>query len=152
MQQLINSSYPLITAMDGSSGPAEHSPPYKAWLGGFNGNGVTDVLHQDFAIPAATTQLVFTGFYQVRTDETSSSTAYDTASVALVQTGGTLIETALAVSNLTPRSTWTAFAHTFTQDVSGQTVRLRLTSRSDTSRPTSFYFDTLALTATHGCP
>jgi hypothetical protein len=151
MQQPINSSYPLITAMDGTSGPAEHSPPYKAWLGGFNGSGVTDVLHQDVAIPAMTKQLVLTGFYQVRTDE-SGSTVYDTASVALIQTTGTLIETALAVSNATPRSTWTAFAHPFGQDMSGQTVRLRLTSRSDTSRPTSFFFDTLALTATHGCP
>ncbi len=147
-QQLIDSNAPLITSQDGVT---EHSPPYKAWLGGFNGNGVTDVLHQDVAIPAMTSQLVLTGFYQVRTEE-SGSTVYDTGSVALTQTSGTPIETVLAVSNATPKSTWTAFAHTFTQNVSGQTVRLRFTSSSDTSRRTHFFFDTLALTATHGCP
>lgn len=151
VQQPINSNYPLITAQDSPNGPAEHSPPYKVWLGGFNGNGITDVLRQDLAIPAMTTQLVLTGFYQVRTGE-SGSTVYDTASIALTQTTDTPIETALAVSNATPKSTWTAFAHSFTQNVSGQTVRLRLTSRSDATNPTSFFFDTLALTATHGCP
>ncbi len=150
-QQPINSNYPLITAQDSPNGPPEHSPPYKAWLGGFDGNGVTDVLHQDLAIPAATSQLVLTGFYQVRTDETGG-TVYDSASVGLIQTNGTPIEMALSVSNAAPKSAWTAFAHTFTQNVSGQTVRLRLTSSSDTSRPTSFFFDTLAITATHGCP
>jgi hypothetical protein len=31
-------------------------------------------------------------------------------------------------------------------------VRLRLTSKNDGSYTTSFFFDTLALTATHGCP
>lgn len=151
VQQLISSSDPLITAQDGVT---EHSPPYKAWLGGFNagsGNTVTDVLHQDVAIPAMTSQLVLTGFYQVRTEE-SGSTVYDTGSVALIQTSGTPIETVLSLSNATPKTSWTAFAHTFTQNVSGQTVRLRFTSSSDASRRTHFFFDTLALTATHGCP
>lgn len=149
VEQRIDSSAPLITSQDGVS---EHSSPYKAWLGGFNGNGVTDVLHQDIAIPAMTSQLVLTGFYQVRTEE-SGSTVYDTGSVALIRPiDGTPIETVLSLSNATPKTSWTAFAHTFTQNVSGQTVRLRFTSTSDASRRTHFFFDTLALTATHGCP
>jgi len=37
-------------------------------------------------------------------------------------------------------------------DVSGRRVRLRLSSTSDASWVTSFCFDTLALTAIHGCP
>ena len=151
-EQLIDSGYPLITAQDTPNGPPEHTAPYKVWLAGFNGNGITDSMFQDVAIPALTSELVFTGVRQVRTDESSSSTAYDTASVSLRQPGGTPIETVLAVSNLTPVAAWTPFAHTFTQNVSGQTVRVFFTSRSDTSRPTSFFFDTLALTATHGCP
>jgi hypothetical protein len=36
-------------------------------------------------------------------------------------------------------------------DLSGQTVRLRIESNSDEAAQTSFHFDTLALTATH-CP
>lgn len=149
-EQLINSSYPLITSQDG---PAEHTAPYKAWLGGFTGNNVTDAMYQDVAIPPMTIELVLTGVHDVRTNESSgSTTAYDTASVSLTQTDGTPIATALAVSNLTPKTTWTPFNHTFAQDLSGQTVRVRFTSKNDSSYTTSFFFDTLALTAIHGCP
>ena len=150
-EQRIQSGYPLITPQDNPSGPTEHSAPYKAWLGGFTGNNVTDVLHQDVAIPPLTKELVLTGFYQVRTDD-SGGTAYDTASVALTQTNGAVLAMVLSVSNATPKTAWTPFNHTFTQNLSGQTVRLRLTSKNDSYRTTSFYFDTLALTATHGCP
>jgi hypothetical protein len=44
------------------------------------------------------------------------------------------------------------FNHTFSQDLSGQTVRVRFTSKNDSSYSTSFFFDTFALTAIHGCP
>ena len=37
---------------------------------------------------------------------------------------------------------------TATQNLSGQTVRLRLTSTNDIWEATSFYFDTFAVTAT----
>jgi hypothetical protein len=111
------------------------------------------VLYQDVAIPPLTTELVLMGFHDVRTNEWSgASTAYDTASVSLIQPGGALIATVLSLSNLTPKTAWTPFNHTFSQDLSGQMVRVRFTSRNDSSYATSFFFDTLALTAIHGCP
>lgn len=149
-EQKINASYPLITAQDG---PGEHTAPFKAWLGGFTGNNVTDVLYQDVVVPPLTKELVLAGQHGVRTDEPTSTTAYDTATVALTQTNGTPIATVKSLSNVAPLPTvWTAFNHTFTQNLSGQTVRLRITSTNDPAYTTSFYFDTLALTATHGCP
>lgn len=151
-EQLIDSGYPLITSQDSPGGPPEHTAPYKVWLAGFNGNGITDALYQDVVIPALTKELVLTGVQQVRTNEAGGNTVYDAASVSLRQTNNTLIETALSVSNITPVANWTPFSHTFAANLSGQTVRLYFTSRSDTSRSTSFFFDTLALTAVHGCP
>jgi hypothetical protein len=152
VEHVIKAGFPLITPEDNKTGPIEHTAPYKAWLGGFTGNGVTDVLYQDVAIPAATQQLALTGFHDVRTDEPAGSAAYDTAAIELTQPSGAVIATALGVSNATPQTAWTFFNHTFTQNLSGQTVRLRITSTNDGGYPTSFYFDTLALTATHGCP
>src|SRR5205814_2280191 len=105
------------------------------------------------AIPPATTALVLTGFYAVRTDETSAGAgAHDSASVTLAQSNGAPIATVLSLSNLTAQTGWMPFDHAFAQDLSGQTVRLRFTSSNDGAYPTSFFFDTLALTATHGCP
>jgi hypothetical protein len=149
VQQNIDNMYPIITDQDGIP---EHSPPFKAWTGGFvaptAGGSVSDVLYQDVTIPMNTTMLRLTGYYEVRTGE-SGSTVYDTAQVGLTQTDGTPIETALALSNAAPTTAWTAFDKTFTANLSGQTVRLRFTSSNDDSFATSFYFDTLALTATY---
>jgi hypothetical protein len=69
--------------------------------------------------------------------------------VGLTQTNGTPIETAQSLSNANPTTAWTAFSKTFTTNLSGQTVRLRLTSTNDIITATSFYYDTLALTATY---
>jgi hypothetical protein len=149
----IDSAYPPIT----SDGIAPQSAPYKAWMGGFTGtdkgvSSVTDQLYQDFTVPANTTQLVLTGYYLVGTQETTTTTVYDTGSVDLTQTSGTPIENVMSPTNLTNTgSSWVAFSHTFAANLSGQTVRLRITSTNDITNVTNFFFDTLALNATH-CP
>jgi hypothetical protein len=152
-EQRIQAGTPLVTDKEGQT---EHSPPYKIWLGGFTapvGGMVTDVLTQDVAIPPMTKALVLSGYHDVRTAEDPAETiAFDTATITLTQLDGTRIESLLTVSNLTPKAAWTAFEHKLAQIPSGQTVRLRLSSTSDGSWISSFYFDTLALTATHGCP
>jgi hypothetical protein len=151
-QTPIDPTYPPIT----SDGFAAQTAPYKAWMGGFEAqslglNTVTDVIYQDVTIPANTTQLVLTGFYVVGTTETGT-TVYDTASVALLQTNGSPIETVMSLSNATATAAaWQPFTHTFTANVSGQTVRLRITSTNDITNVTNFFFDTLSLKATH-CP
>jgi hypothetical protein len=151
-QTPIDAQFPLITDQDGVP---EHSAPFKAWLGGLvaSSGTVTDVLFQDVAIPPLTTQLVLTGVFDVRTSEDPSATfPFDTASLTVTQTNGTPIVTILSLSNLTPKTDWTPISFTFAQNLSAQTVRLRMTSSNDFSLPTSFFFDTFALTATHGCP
>ncbi|NVB82161.1 MAG: hypothetical protein HOV81_27515 [Kofleriaceae bacterium] len=147
-QQLIDPAGPLITG----DGIPEHSAPYEVWLGGLIGldygvQTVTDVIYQDVAIPAGTTQLVLTGQYAVGTDE-SGGLVYDTASVELIQTNGTPIESVIALNNTTTTANWVPLSKTFTSNVAGQTVRLRMTSTNDDIYATSFFFDTFALTAT----
>jgi hypothetical protein len=149
----IDPTYPPIT----SDGFAAHTAPYKAWMGGFDGqtegtSSVTDVVYQDVVVPAGTTALVLTGYYVVGTNETDMTTVYDTASVDLLQTNGTPIENVMRPTNLTVTgSSWTAFSHAFTAIPAGQTVRLRITSTNDISNATNFFYDTLSLKATH-CP
>ena len=150
-EQEIDTTYPIITA---DTGLNPHTAPYRAWMGGFSGDqgysNLTDMLYQDVTVPAGTTQLVLTGYYAVATAETGS-TVYDTGSVDLIQTNGSPIEPILSLTNATVAGSWTQVSHTFTTDVSGQTVRLRFTTTNDITNPTSFYFDTLSLKATH-CP
>jgi hypothetical protein len=148
-------AYPLVT---GDVGIAQQSAPYYAWMGGLQGTdyGVatcTDTLYQDIAIPATATALVLTGYYEVRTGETGG-TVYDSGSLALTQTNGTVIEsvyTTQQLNNAHATTTWTAINHTFTNVSAGQTVRLFFTTSNDVTNPTSFYFDSLSLKAL-ACP
>jgi hypothetical protein len=142
---------PLITTDSGAQ-----SAPNLAFLGGlqatdYGQSAVTDQLYQDVTVPANTTQLVITGYYFVATNETTTTTVYDTGTLGLIQTNGTPIEGVLALTNLTKTTAWTAFTHTFTANVSGQTVRVRMTSTNDITNATAFFFDTLSFKATH-CP
>ncbi|HTR52654.1 MAG TPA: hypothetical protein VMJ10_18190 [Kofleriaceae bacterium] len=146
----IDPMYPLIT----NGAIAAQSPPYYAWMGGLAGSdegeeSVTDLLYQDVTVPANTTQLVLTGYYAVGTDETTTTTVYDTGTFELTQTDGTPIEGVLALSNLSATSGWVAFSHPVTANLSGQTVRVFMTTTNDIVNETGFLFDTLALKATH---
>ena len=146
-QTPIDPAYPLITNQNGITA---QSAPYKAWLGGIEDG--TDKLWQDVTVPANTTALVLTGYYAVGTDEDPSDTnVYDTGSLALTQTNDTVIATVLNLSNRTTTTAWTAINNSFGQNLSGMTVRVRMTTSNDILNPTSFYFDTFSLKATH-CP
>lgn len=140
----INATYPIVTAQDGV---AEQSPVNKAWMGGLAQANANDSLYQDIAVPAGATQIVLTGFYDVRTAELGS-TVYDSGKVELVQTSGALIESVKTLDNAHATTTWTALNHPVTAAVAGQTVRLRFSTASDTTYTTSFYFDSLSLKAT----
>ena len=131
-----------------------HTPTLRAWMGGVLGDlgaPAVDALWQDVMIPASTTQLVVTGMYDVRTTEIGG-TAFDTATVTLVTPADAPIESVLAVSNLTPKTAWTAINHPVTATVAGTTVRLKLSSRNDFTAASGFYFDSLGLMATYCGP
>jgi hypothetical protein len=141
-----DAAFPIITDADGNTGMVEHTAPNKAWLGGWDETAI-DVLYQDVAIPAGTTQLTLRGQYWTATDETGTS-VYDTCTVQLQNTSGGVLQNVMTLSNRTPVSVWTAFNFTFTSPQAGQTVRLNVRASSDISNATAFWFDSLALEAT----
>ena len=138
----IDPLYPIITA----DGTLVKSAPNKAWMGGLARANANDTLYQEVAVPAGTTALALKGFYEVRTQELFG--AYDRGKVELVQPGGTLIQQAIEIDNTDATTAWTALAFTFSAPHAGQTVRLRLSTASDTTDVTSFFFDSLELNAT----
>lgn len=136
-----------------TTAPLIHSSPNAAWLGGLNSSSTSvkasDVLYADIAVPAsASTPLALTGFYEVRTSETSTTNSYDSVKVDLLSAAGVVLATPLEKSNVNKTTVFTALDMTFAETFAGQTVRLRFTTSSDFSNPTSFYFDTLALNST----
>lgn len=146
---LIQPGYQLITDQDGVP---EDTAPYKAWLGGFTDIDfpADDAMYQDIAIPASTTALTLTYKYQVATSETGG-TAYDGAWIDLNDTTDTLLAEAQFMNNTMPTAAWVPMTYVVADgvinQVAGGTLRLRISSSNDVSNPTSFYVDTMSLTA-----
>jgi len=138
-----NAAYPIVT---GDDGLAEHTAPYKAWLGGWD-ETATDSMYQQVTIPAGTTQLTLRGQYASATDETGT-TVYDTCNVELLDSSGGLVQSVMSLSNVNTVANWTAFQFTFSNPQAGQTRRVNFRSSSDISNATAFFFDSLALEAT----
>lgn len=139
----IDAMYPIVTA----DGTLVQSSPNKAWMGGFE-QAASDALNQDVTIPASTTTLALSGYYEIRTGELPLL-AFDSARIELTTTAGAVLQTVMTKTNLDSTTAWTPFTVGFATTYAGQTIRLRMSTTSDATNATSFYFDTLALTATY---
>ncbi|WP_042426571.1 putative Ig domain-containing protein [Streptacidiphilus anmyonensis] len=126
-----------------SSEPA-HSGSWDAWLDGY-GSTHTDTLSQSVAIPAGCSAN-FSFYLHVDTAETTTTTAYDTLKVQVLNSSGTVLGTLATYSNLNAASGYTQ--HSFNlSSYAGQTVTLKFTGAEDSSAQTSFVIDDTALNA-----
>ncbi|HUQ05724.1 MAG TPA: hypothetical protein VM261_24640 [Kofleriaceae bacterium] len=137
-----NAAEPIIT----TDGFTAHTGTYKAFLGGYRVVSASRV-YQQLTVPASTTQLTLRGQFHVETNE-SGGTAYDTGNVELLNSSGGLLQSVMALSNVTTNAGWAPFNYTFPTPYAGQVVRLNFRSATDSTLATWFFFDTLALEAT----
>src|SRR5205823_1833356 len=85
--------------INNSSSEPPHAGAWDAWLDGY-GTTHTDTLLQQVTIPAAATAATLTFFLHIDTAETSTSTAFDTLSVQVRNSSGTVLSTLATLSNL----------------------------------------------------
>lgn len=145
--------YPIITA----DGLTPVSAPNKAWMGGAAGidatpiqASVTDQLFQDVTFPADATTFVVTGMFAVGGVEDLDD-VYDTFTLDITETNGTVIENVLVLNNLTPAAAFAPFTKTLSANLAGRTVRFRATSTNDAIQHTNFFLDSLSFQGTF-CP
>ncbi len=128
-----------------ASGEAAHAGTYKAWLDGY-GTATTDTVVQSVAIPSTATTATLTFWLHVDTAETTTTKAYDTLTVQLQNSSGTVLTTLATYSNLNAATGYTQ--KTF--DVSaykGQTVKVYFKGVEDSEEQTSFVIDDVSLKA-----
>jgi hypothetical protein len=95
---------------------------------------------------------VLNGYYTVATGEDNVGLPgpWDFGDIVLATTANALLEDAIDLDNRSANAAYTPFNHSFaTAGIAGTTVRLVIESQNDSMLATSFYFDTLTLTATH---
>jgi len=131
--------------IDNSASPAAHSGSWKAWLDGY-GTSHTDDLYQQVTIPAAACSASFSFWLQITSAETTTTTAYDTLTVTVRNTAGSVLGTLATYSNLN-RAGWAQKSFDLSA-YRGQTVRLQFRGVEDGSLQTSFLVDDAAVNVT----
>jgi hypothetical protein len=135
----------VITAgvIDSSASPAARTGTWKAWLDGY-GTTHTDTAYQQVTIPSTATSATLTFWLRITTAETTTTTAFDTLSVQVLNSSGSLLSTLATYSNLNAGATYVQKSLSLTS-FRGQTIRVRFSGTEDSSLQTSFLVDDTAL-------
>ncbi|MFJ9709078.1 hydrolase [Streptomyces sp. NPDC101234] len=126
-----------------SSSESARTGSYYAWLDGY-GSSHTDTLSQSVTIPSACTTAALSFYLHIDTAETSTSTAYDTLKVQVLNSSGTVLGTLATYSNLNAASGYTQRSFSLAS-YAGQTVTLKFTGAEGSTLQTSFVIDDTAL-------
>ena len=134
-------SWTQTSGVISNSGASPHAGSYFAWLDGY-GTTHTDSISQSVTIPSASAATL--GFYlYVTSDETTTSTAYDTLKVQV--TSGGVTSTLATYSNLNEGTGYVARSVNLSA-YTGKTVTVKFLGVEDSSAATSFLVDDTSLT------
>jgi hypothetical protein len=128
--------------INNSSDEPANTGEWNAWLDGY-GETHTDTLAQSVTIPAGCAS-TYSFYLSVDTEETTTSTAYDTLSVQVLNSSGAVLSTLATYSNLDAGTSYVK--HSFNlSSFAGQTVTVKFTGAEDYIDQTSFVVDDAAL-------
>ena len=125
------------------AGETSHSGNWYAWLDGY-GTTHTDTLSQTVTIPAGCTATTFSFWLHIDTAETTTTTAFDTLKVQVLNSSGTVLATLATFSNLNHISGYAQHSYSL-GGFAGQAVALKFTGTEDASLQTSFVVDDTAV-------
>ncbi len=138
------------TATSGVISNSSSEPPrtgsWDAWLDGY-GTTHTDTLAQAVTIPATAGSATLSFWLHINTAETSTTIAYDTLKVQVLNSAGTVLATLATYSNLSAASGYTQHSFNLGSYI-GQTVTIKFTGTEDSTLQTSFVIDDTALNTT----
>ncbi|MFF1720650.1 hydrolase [Streptomyces sviceus] len=126
-----------------SASESARTGSYYAWLDGY-GSARTDTLSQSVTVPSACTTATLSFYLHVDTAETTTSTAYDTLKVQVLNSSGTVLSTLATYSNLNAASGYTQRSFNLA-GYAGQSVTLKFTGTEGSTLQTSFVIDDTAL-------
>ncbi|WP_225833637.1 immune inhibitor A [Streptomyces sp. NK08204] len=126
-----------------STGESPRTGSYYAWLDGY-GSATTDTLSQSVTIPSGCASANLSFYLHVDTAETTTTTAYDTLKVQVLNSSGSVLSTLATYSNLNAASGYTQRSFNLSS-YAGQTVTLKFTGTEGSTLQTSFVLDDTAL-------
>ncbi|HZC73147.1 MAG TPA: hypothetical protein VE442_20805 [Jatrophihabitans sp.] len=129
-----------------SANEPPHSGSWDAWLDGY-GSTHSDTLAQPVSLPTACNTYPFNFWMHIDTDETTTTTKYDTLKLQVLNSSGTVLSTLYTYSNLNRNTGYSQ--HSFNLAAyAGQTVTIKFTGVEDATMQTSFVLDDTSLALT----
>ena len=129
--------------INNSTAEPPHSGSWDAWLDGY-GTTHTDTATQTVTIPSTATSATLTFWLHIDTAETTTTTAFDTLQVQVLNTSGTVLATLGTFSNLNHAAGYQQRSFSMNSFI-GQTVQIRFLGKEDVSLQTSFVIDDVNL-------
>jgi hypothetical protein len=129
--------------INNSTAEPPHSGSWDAWEDGY-GTTHTDTATQTVTIPAGSTSATLTFWLHIDTAETTTTTAFDTLQVQVLNTSGTVLATLGTFSNLNHAAGYQQRSFSMNSFI-GQTVQIRFRGSEDSSLQTSFVIDDVNL-------
>lgn len=125
--------------LNNSTAEPPHSGSWDAWLDGY-GTNHTDSAAQTVSIPSTATSATLTFWLHIDTAETTTTTAFDTLKVQVLNTSGTVLSTLATFSNLNKAAGYSQKSFDVTS-FKGQTIQIKFLGVEDVSLQTSFVID-----------
>jgi len=132
--------------INNSTSEPPHTGTWDAWLDGY-GTTHTDTVLQQVTIPSTATAATLTFFLHIDTAETTTSTAFDTLSVQVRNSSGTVLSTLATFSNLNHNTGYAQKSFNLLS-FKGQTIQIFFKGVEDSTLQTSFVLDDVNLNVT----
>jgi len=132
--------------INNSASEPPHAGSWDAWMDGY-GTTHTDTALQQVAIPAGATAATLSFFLHIDTAETSTTTAFDTLTVQVRNSSGTVLSTLATFSNLNKATGYQQKTFNLLS-FKGQTIQIFFKGVEDSTLQTSFVLDDVTLNVT----
>jgi hypothetical protein len=142
----LTSTHSPLEIINNSTAEPPHSGSFDAWLDGFGATD-TDTVMQQVSIPAGATAATLSFWLHIDTAETSTTTAYDTLTVQVRNSSGTVLSTLATYSNLNAAAGYQQRSFDLSS-FKGQTVQIFFKGAEDFELQTSFVLDDVSLKVT----
>jgi len=133
-----------ICTTAGCGNESPHAGTHFVWLDGY-GTTHSENIAQQVTIPAGNTSATLQYYLHIDTAETTTTTAYDTLKVQVLNTSGTVLATLSTYSNLNKNTGYAVHTNSLAPYI-GQTVVIKFLGAEDSSLQTSFVIDDVTLT------
>ena len=132
--------------INNSTSEPPHAGAWDAWMDGY-GTTHTDTVMQTVTIPAGATAATLTFFLHIDSAETSTTTAFDTLTIQVRNSSGTVLSTLATFSNLNQAAGYQQKTFNLLS-FKGQTIQILFTGMEDSTLQTSFVLDDVNLNVT----